>query len=355
MEKTIKILLGFNLVHKSMDKETEDKIRKHLQAQGYEPVFVTRRKKKEIQKYLQDNRDCSHAVLMESADDSVWTENELADLVDERSINIVIILTAAKVKQLTYLTTLYAAGITSALFEYGGHGVPEEEVAELLLRPRSRKAAREYYKIDTKNISVRSLTNEMYNGLIVKLADTEYGVSAIARLLNIADSLNPYQMGDFLEKLPSAILEDISRYAEYGQLVDQLKKSGIHVRYKRPKSYRYMEDDLAFNESAREVYRKNGYDTSVFDVPQTPKKGWFRSRKQTGGNKQSKQESMAEETSSQSIISTFYDWGDGIEEPDSEIPVGEEVDLDLRSLTDYGKNGDGEPMAVDEEDGFLVY
>lgn len=333
MGKALKILLGFNLVHKSMDKETEDKIRRYLQAQGYEPVFVTRRKKKEIQKYLQDNRDCSHAVLMESADDSVWTENELADLVDERNINIVIILTAAKAKQLAYLTTLYAAGITSAVFEYGGHGVPEEEVAELLLRPRSRKAAREYYRIDTKNISVRSLTNEMYNGLIIKLADSEYGVSVIARLINIADSLNPYQMGDFLEKLPSAIMEDISRYAEFGQLVDQLKKSGVRVRYKRPKSYRYMEDDLEFNDSAREVFLQKGYDISVFDAPEAPKRGILRLwKKQSQGDMQLRQEASFAK----------------------EVPMEEKAGLE--SLPDCSNGcGEGVLAADEEEDGFVIY
>ena len=362
VNRSIKILLGFNLEHRKMDRDTEDKLRKYLQAYGYEPSFITRREKKEIQKYLQENRDCSHAILMESADDSVWTENELAELVDERNINLVIILTAQKAKQLTFLTTLYAAGITSAIFEQGGHGVPEETVAEFLIRPRSRKAAREYYRIDTKNISIRSLTHEMYDGLSVKLADPEYGTSVMERFLTIAGSLNPYQLGDFILKLPEKITDELSQYAEYGQLLTQLKESGIHIRYRRPKVYRHLEDDLPFNESAGEAVKKAGFDASVYRKPAyTPKKGLFGGRKKKG-LAQGKEDAPTEQGSEtrEEIIETitpFYTWeSEGWGE---EIPVGEAVDIDLEALGAEPKVASRQNKASsspqDDDDDFLIY
>ena len=70
---------------------------------------------------------------------ATWSQNELAELVDDREIRVVAVLTAARARQTEYLTTLYAAGITCAIFEHGHSGASAEEVAELLVRPRSRR------------------------------------------------------------------------------------------------------------------------------------------------------------------------------------------------------------------------
>ena len=262
--RAIKVLLGFKLKNDKDDRETEKKMVNQMKAMGYEPTLYSRNSKKEVQSFLEQNRDCQYVALMETIGQGSWTQNELADLMDEQDLNLVIVLTAARAKQLEYLTTLYAAGITSAIFEPGS-GVPAEEVAELLIRQRSRKAAREYYRIDTKNISIRSLTNEMYNGLVLKLMDPDYGKSLMGRLLVIAGTINPYQMGDFLKKLPDPLIEELSQYAEYGQLVAQLRESGIKVSYKRPKQYKCMDDDAPYVEGAREELSGRGMDTAYFE------------------------------------------------------------------------------------------
>ena len=270
--QAIKVLLGFKLKNDRDDRETEKKMINQMKALGYEPTLFSRNSKKEVQAFLEQNRDCNYVALMETIGQSSWTQNELADLMDERNLNLVIVLTAARAKQLEYLTTIYAAGITSAIFEPGS-GVPAEEVAELLIKQRSRKAAREYYRIDTKNISIRSLTNEMYNGLVVKLMDPEYGKSIMGRLLGIAGTINPYQMGDFIKKLPDNLVEELSQYAEYGQLIAQLKECGIKVAYKRPKQYKSMNDDVPFIEGAKEELAERGMDTTYFEPkPEEPQK-----------------------------------------------------------------------------------
>lgn len=262
--RRIKVLLGFKLRSEDEDRDVEKRLTIQLKTLGYEPTILRRSTKKEIQSYLKENTECCHAVLMEMVGMATWSQNELAELVDDRDIRVVVVLTAARARQTEYLTTLYAAGITSAIFEHGHSGASAEEVAELLVRPRSRREARRYYGIDMTNIAIRSLTNEMYNGYCCRLMDKENGPSVMARLLKIAESVNPYQMGDLLSKLPQDILEELWQYTEYAQLRAQLKESGIKVPYHRPRRTRSLEDDLSFNTDAGRALNDKGIPPDVF-------------------------------------------------------------------------------------------
>lgn len=270
--KRIKVLLGFKLRSEDEDRDVEKRLTIQLKTLGYEPTILRRSTKKEIQSYLKDNTECCHAVLMEMVGMATWSQNELAELVDDRDIRVVVVLTAARARQTEYLSTLYAAGITSAIFEHGHSGASAEEVAELLVRPRSRREARRYYGIEIANIAIRSLTNEMYNGYCCRLMDKENGPSVMARLLKIAESVNPYQMGDLLSKLPQDILDELWQYTEYAQLRAQLKESGIKVPYHRPRRTRSMEDDLSFNEDAGRVLNDRGIPADAFVKRIAPKR-----------------------------------------------------------------------------------
>lgn len=256
--KKIKVLLGFKLSKAKDDEEAEKRIGVTLKVLGYEPQFVRRSTKKEVKAYLKDNADCCHAVLMECIGGGVWSQNELAELVDDREIRLVVVLTPRRAGEPEYLSTLYAAGITCAVFEQGRKGASAEEAAGLLVRPRSRRQARAYYRIEAEGIAVRSLTNEAFNGLCVRMTDPQLGPSYVSRLLALADDLNPYQMGDFLRKIPEGMRSDMERYAEYGQLVSQLRESGVRVPYRRPWRFRTMNDDVPFLEGAKGVLEGHG-------------------------------------------------------------------------------------------------
>jgi len=262
--RRIKVLLGFKLRSEEEDRDVEKRLTVQLKTMGYEPALLRRSTKKEIQSYLKENTECCHAVLMETVGMATWSQNELAELVDDREIRVVVVLTAARARQTEYLTTLYAAGITCAIFEHGHSGASAEEVAELLVRPRSRREARRYYGIETANIAIRSLTNEMYNGYCCKLMDKEYGPGIMARLLRIAENMNPYQMGDLLSKLPQGVLEELWQYTEYAQLRIQLRECGISIPYRRPRRARTMEDDLSFNGDAERELRIRGMPSDAF-------------------------------------------------------------------------------------------
>jgi len=271
--RKIKVLLGFKLRSENEDRDVERRLTIQLKTLGYEPTILRRSTKKEIQAYLKENTECCHAVLMEMVGMATWSQNELAELVDDRDIRVVVVLTAARARQPEYLTTLYAAGITSAIFEHGHSGASAEEVAVLLVRPRSRREARRYYGIETANIAIRSLTNEMYAGYCCRLMDRANGPSVMSRLLTIAENMNPYQMGDLLSKLPQEILHELWQYTEYDQLRAQLKESGIKVPYRRPRHPRSMEDDRSFNGDAGRALQGGGIPAEAFVKGKIPRRG----------------------------------------------------------------------------------
>lgn len=281
----IKVLLGFKLRSEDEDRDVEKRLAVQLRTLGYEPAMVRRSTKKEIREYLNNHAECCHAVLMEMVGMAAWSQNELAELVDDRDIRVVVVLTAARARHTEYLTTLYAAGITSAIFEHGHSGVSAEEVAELLVHPRSRREARRYYGIEAANIAIRSLTNEMYNGCCCRLMDRENGPGIMARLLQIAESMNPYQMGDLLSKLPQDILDELWQYTEYAQLRAQLRESGIRVPYHRPRQTRSMDDDLSFNGDAGRALKARGMPAEAFAEKKVPGRGTphiFKGKKKAG-------------------------------------------------------------------------
>jgi len=325
--KNITVLLGFTQKTAAMDKNTEARLKKHFNTCGYEPNFVHHHKKRDIIKYLNDNRKCCHAILMESADDSKWNENELADLVDERDINIVIILGAHAEKGTNFLMTLYAAGITSAIFE-GKEGVPEEKVAEFLIRPRTRKEARDYYGINTKTVSIRNLTHEMYESMCVKLSDPEVAYSPMARLLVVADMLNPYQLGDFLDKLPTKVKEKFEPYREYERLLSTLKEDKVYVKYRKPKEMRIMNDDKDFNEGARELLERLGLDCSDY-VPEEKKSffGKFKSKPKKTEEKPEEEQEQEEKFEAERLSSSMYETIYGTEPEEKPVEVEEEIEF----------------------------
>lgn len=342
--KKIKILLAVTHIdHRNSEKydtQTEEGIKKQLLAQGYEPTFILRKKKKDIKDAINKDPQIGYAAIMEQADDGTWNENELADLVDERNINLVVVLTNQRRTQPTFLTTLYAAGITSAVFE-GNNGVNESEVADLLIHQRSRRKAREYYRIDTKNISIRSLTNEMYNSLTIKLADPENGFNHMDRLLNVAEEVNPYQMADFLEKCPREIVGEFEQYEEYFILINQLRtENKLYVRYRKPKKFKSLNDDKSFNKEAKRALEEAGYDASIYNEPEpeTEKKGGlFGLRKK----KEKKNEEPAKK----------------VEQPVSipvSIPISEEEEGSIVGTNDmeFPSYADEEPTSIQIEDEF---
>lgn len=241
--RSLKVLVDFKITGKSGDPVRE-KLEKEFLARGFRVDLISKTSKQGVKKYLEGNKDCSHVLLTQFIGSGKYDENELAELTDRRFVNVVVVLEGRARKQTDFLLTIYAAGITSAFFQEGSCGPQYGEVVEMLLHPRAREKAREYYGINTDAVLVRSLTLEAFSENLAYLRDEGEGICPMNRLLHIAGRLNPYQMADFLDKLPGEIVSPLMKYAEFGQLVEEMRKSGVKVRhYRKPWRYRYMQDE----------------------------------------------------------------------------------------------------------------
>ena len=250
--KPVKILLGFKAPSEKENKKTEDELALELKARGITPRFYRRTTKKEIAEFLKIHPDCHTLVLTEIIGNSTYTENEFADFTDEEEKNVIPIISSSHRQDTQYLSTLYAAGITSALFQSAKEGPTYQEIAALITKKRSRKEAREAYGISIKGTTIRTLTYEAYSYYFLQLINQEDGHSNMNRLLHIAESLNPYQLVDFLDKLPDNVRMPLYDYVEFAQLVETLKQYGLKVKhYKKPRKYKHMEDDLSFQRVAQ--------------------------------------------------------------------------------------------------------
>ena len=143
----VKILFGFDA------PRFEKGVIIALKQRGYEVESTAKYTKSSIRDFLTANPSYTTAVLLEvmnnSSDENIakYTAEELALLADERDMNIIVLLNESH-KSTSFMEILYAAGITSAIYQKGRKGgATPKEVVDLILTKRSNRQAREYYGI----------------------------------------------------------------------------------------------------------------------------------------------------------------------------------------------------------------
>ena len=104
---------------------------------------------------------------------------------DERDLNIVIVL-SEKHRGTSYMETLYASGITGAIFQGNRDSTATAGlVANLLHYKRKRADARKYYGIMEKTgLHLDSLSAVHFTDLMAGLNDISYGSSRQSRFLS---------------------------------------------------------------------------------------------------------------------------------------------------------------------------
>lgn len=231
MNNSIKLLFGFDVPN------VISAVVKYVRSCGYEVSYDIKVNKSSIKAYLEDHADCSTVILKEVVSaNSSYEADELAELADLRDLNIVLIL-GERHKGTKYMQTLYAAGITSAIFQKGRGGVSYKEIAELILNKRNRRDARTYYGIGSDNVDIGLLSAVEVRENIDKLNDEEYGVSIADRLIYVAKKMSPQQTADFIRRLPENYIEELQCFEEFYQLVEFLNKQyKMKLPYKRPRN-----------------------------------------------------------------------------------------------------------------------
>lgn len=222
------ILLGFS------NSQFEKALGDYLSGRGHNVVMHSRTSKKMIREYLLNNPSCRYAILQETVgNESYKSANELAALTDQREMNIVIVL-PERLRGTDYMTTLYSAGITNALFQEGRKGgASVVEIAKLLIAPRSRMEARTFYHISGKKLDSDFATVDNFSIYYEKFENTEG--TYIIKYLTVCENMNPSQIAEFTKKLPKDIIDELSQYKEFHQVLEALRYFDYDIKIKKPR------------------------------------------------------------------------------------------------------------------------
>lgn len=255
--KKKKILLGFT------DETFEKSIKELLRSTGYEAEILARVTKESVKEAVNRTEDLDCVVVMESFPKlsrtqkvQKYTAEELAALTDDSSVNVIAVLSENH-KGTDYARILFSAGITCAIFTKAGKGVTSKEVATLILRKRTRKAAREYYGIGQGNIDLGFLETDDFNELYERYSNR--GGTPIENFVYLCMKLTEKQVADFIKRLPKEDREYLANFEEFHQITDALKKLGYDLNVKRPEKVQ-----IGLSGKAAMISVKNG--AMVMDV-----------------------------------------------------------------------------------------
>ncbi len=230
MEK-MQILFGFE----SLD--FENAIIRLLKSKGIEAEISSKMTKLNIREFLEKNHNCNTVVLKEAfSKDVYYTAEEIAQLTDMRDVNVIIVL-SDKRRGTDYMCTLYAAGITNAIFQKGRNGgASPKDIATLILQRRTRKDAREYYGIASNKIELGFLDNTTYVEFYRDLKQEDG--TLLENYINVCARMSPQQIADFTRRLPKDDISELAQFEEFHVVMQLLKRFGIDLKIKKPKVVR---------------------------------------------------------------------------------------------------------------------
>lgn len=228
----LNILCGLNNM-KEFD-EVELRVGKVLSEHGYEASFQVRPNKVRVKEYVENN-DCDVVILQEKIDNKKWTAEEVAQLTEQKEINVIIVLSDRYIGK-EFMRTLLAANITNVIFQKGRYGgASAKDIADLIMKKRSRKDAREYYGIGGQKLDVGFLDEDTYIEYYNDLRNE--GESLIKNYVDVCAKMSPEQIADFTRRLPEDDLDELVKYEEFHTIIQLIKKFkvGKDLAFKKPK------------------------------------------------------------------------------------------------------------------------
>lgn len=224
----LNILFGFE------ESKFQRNVERALQGLGYEVNIVCKYSKMAVADYLKKHPEFEHVVLKEIMGRNAYTENELAELTEEHDINVIVVL-ASRHKGTSYMETLYAAGITGALFQDGNStDASVERVIDLLLHKRRRVDARKYYGIGEKaNIKLDKISDGKLSDLLHALDDSSYGDDPGSRFAQLCQQLSVPQVVEFIGKMPIDTRQNLERFDNYWMVITALQAHGVTIKSRK--------------------------------------------------------------------------------------------------------------------------
>lgn len=209
-------------------------VAQYLGKNGIDVNPVCKLSKQAIKEYIQTNPSVYTVILTETLKKGKFMAEELAELTDDRDMNIIVVLSSSH-KGTDYMQTLYAAGITSAIFQDGKKGLSASDTCKYIYRKRSRREAREYYGISDRKMELGFLSNGTFAEHYAALSDEQYGESLIERFLMVCQRMTAKQIKDFVRRLDDTTKNELVQYEEFFVLNDMLKQFKVDLGIKRPR------------------------------------------------------------------------------------------------------------------------
>lgn len=226
----------FNVLYGFKDEKTEASITKELQGLGCIVNSDMRYRKHMIADYIKEHQELDAVIIKEYLDGGErYGTQELVALADDSNVNIVVLLRPGH-RGHDMMREIYNAGILNAYFADGSRGATPERLAELALHSRTRREAREYYKIDIKPLHKEVLEHEEFRDCYFYLLDDKEGYDMVNRFVHVSRWLTAPQMGVFIATLPEDVLDVLKQYKEFHDIYKQLyKKHYVREPLKIPK------------------------------------------------------------------------------------------------------------------------
>lgn len=234
MKKAANILFGFN------SPEFIEGVMQSLSEQDYQVNYAVRTTKGTIRDFVRANENVDTIVLLEVVPKfgthqvEHFLAEELAQLTDEKDINVIVVLNENLVGT-DYMRILYQAGITSAIYQTGRKaGATISAVVELIKNKRTRKDARKYYQIDRKPADHSTIDNDEIIKKI-ELMTTAPGEELISCFVEIIRCMPQKHVAALIKALPSDVRDELIKYEEFHIVINFLKKCGLDLKIKQPK------------------------------------------------------------------------------------------------------------------------
>lgn len=225
----IGILCGFDI---PKFREFNQLLKKKLTEYGIEASFDVRLHKQSIKEYVDANVHCKVVILTERIGREEFTAQEIALLTDKRDVNVIVVLNT-KGKDKEFLKVLYNANITNAILQDGrSGGASVSDVAQLIVKKRSRMEARKVYGITDGKLEFGFLNDEAYLECYRKLHKDS---DLMKNYIDCCGVLSPQQIADFTRRLPKDDMDELVKFQEFHVVMQLLKKFGFDLKIKKPK------------------------------------------------------------------------------------------------------------------------
>lgn len=244
---------AYHIIFGLDDKPFQRNIENKLVKMGNQVQCVYKYSYISIMDYLAHHSDVTTIIISEYAGMHSYTAQEIATFTDSHDLNVVVALSEDKRGQ-EYMSVLYSAGITSALFQIGRKHISDDDIINLILHKRSNKDARKYYGISIDGSQKSSLNETELKMCLDALNDPTYGVDVVERFGKIAVRLGPRLTSYLFSKMPDSMIKEMKQYEEFYMIIEKLREAGIDLHIRKPKrKLKSIYDDAPQIESRRDL------------------------------------------------------------------------------------------------------